>query len=296
MEHAPTTAPVVDARRAAAADLLVIDLTARVGSYALQQLHAPAVDTRSRWWHSLPLGNFERPNLDWWRPQQPSELSAVDLTGREPVMLIGPGALGLLDAWLALQTTRRLRTHAYTMPSALMEQARLQAAAVSTHPGLYVHALPSSQEQAVWLCLIEQFNSLLARRGAGVSISLEKENPMPNLDEAMTAGLKIEGATAIALVDHRSGMLLAHAGGGLNLELAAAGNSEVVTAKMRTTASLGLRESIEDILITLSTQYHIIRLLPQHPGLFLYLVLDRQRGNLALARYRLAEIERAIRV
>ena len=114
--------------------------------------------------------------------------------------------------------------------------------------------------------------------------------------EAMAAAMKIDGATAVALVDYRSGMLLAQAGGGLNLELAAAGNTEVVRSKLKTLASLGLKDSIEDILITLSTQYHLIRLSPHHPGLFLYLVLDKERGNLALARYRLLEIERSMRV
>jgi hypothetical protein len=91
-------------------------------------------------------------------------------------------------------------------------------------------------------------------------------------------------------------LLLAQAGSGINLELAAAGNTEVVRAEIKTLASLELRDSVEDMLITLSKHYHLIRLTPNHPGLFLYLVLDKQRGNLALARYRLAEIERTLKV
>jgi hypothetical protein len=91
-------------------------------------------------------------------------------------------------------------------------------------------------------------------------------------------------------------MALGTLGGGkyLDLDLAAAGNTEVVRAKMRTLESLGLDDSVEDILITLSTQYHLIRLLKSADAgqkLFLYLVLDRGKANLALARHHLKRIE-----
>jgi hypothetical protein len=76
--------------------------------------------------------------------------------------------------------------------------------------------------------------------------------------------------------------------------MALAGNTEVIRAKMRTMESLRLDDSIEDILITLTKQYHLIRLLKSsrsEQGLFLYLVLDRGRANLALARHSLKRIE-----
>lgn len=117
-----------------------------------------------------------------------------------------------------------------------------------------------------------------------------------NLKEVLNAAMTIDGATAAALVDYRSGMCLAQAGAGVNLELAAAGNTQVVQAKLKTMEMLGLRKGIEDILITLTDQYHLIRLVPNSPGLFLYLVLDKSKGNLALARYKLTDIERSLRM
>jgi hypothetical protein len=117
-----------------------------------------------------------------------------------------------------------------------------------------------------------------------------------NIETALKEAMGIEGAQGVALVDWDSGMPLGTLGGGkyLDLDLAAAGNTEVVRAKMRTLESLHLNDSVEDILITLNTQYHLIRLLKNSNGghgLFLYLVLDRSKSNLALARHNLKRIE-----
>jgi hypothetical protein len=120
-----------------------------------------------------------------------------------------------------------------------------------------------------------------------------------NIETALKEAMSIDGAIGVALVDYDSGMALGTLGGGkdLDLEVAAAGNTEVVRAKVRTLARLGLAESVEDILITLSTQYHLIRPLTQGASsLFLYLALDRSRANLALARHELRRIEGSIEI
>ena len=117
-----------------------------------------------------------------------------------------------------------------------------------------------------------------------------------NIETALKEAMAIEGAQGVALVDWDSGMALGTLGGGkyLDLELASAGNTEVIRAKMRTLESLRLNDSVEDILITLTAQYHLIRLIRSANGaqnLFLYLVLDRNKSNLALARHHLKRIE-----
>ncbi len=86
---------------------------------------------------------------------------------------------------------------------------------------------------------------------------------MSTLDESIKQLLAIEGATGAAVVDYSSGMALAQGGNpGFDLGVAAAGgNSNVVSAKLRTMAELSVDSDIEDILITLGTQYHLINVL-----------------------------------
>ncbi|MFD9378518.1 hypothetical protein ACFWBH_23730 [Streptomyces sp. NPDC059999] len=116
-----------------------------------------------------------------------------------------------------------------------------------------------------------------------------------SLKETMTS---IEGALGVALVDYTSGMALGTLGGGKDLDLlvAAAGNTDVIRAKNRTMEMLGLQDDIEDLLITLGSQYHLIRLLKGRgtTGLFLYVVLDKRNSNLAMARHQLKRIEETL--
>ncbi|MDQ3660935.1 MAG: hypothetical protein M3454_07765 [Actinomycetota bacterium] len=123
---------------------------------------------------------------------------------------------------------------------------------------------------------------------------------MGNVADSLKAAMTIDGALGVALVDYNSGMTLGTDGGGpdLDLEVAAAGNTEVVRAKTKTMERLGLEDKIEDILITLGSQIHLIRLMSSASGegLFLYLALDKSRSNLAMARRELQNIERGLTI
>ncbi|MGM9487052.1 hypothetical protein [Ideonella sp. YS5] len=110
------------------------------------------------------------------------------------------------------------------------------------------------------------------------------------LDELMTC----DGAMCAAVVDSESGMMLGSIGSGVDLEVAAAGNTEVVRAKLKTMRSLGLNDVIEDILITLGRHYHLIRPSSRKEGAFLYFVLDKPKSNLALARRKLQDVDKAL--
>jgi len=108
------------------------------------------------------------------------------------------------------------------------------------------------------------------------------------LDELMT----LDGAMCAAVVDSSSGMILGSIGSGVDMEVAAAGNTEVVRSKMKTMRALGLNDVIEDILITLGKHYHIIRPSARKEGVFIYFVLDKQRSNLAMARRKTQDVDK----
>ena len=120
-----------------------------------------------------------------------------------------------------------------------------------------------------------------------------------NVDESLNDAMTIKGAIGAALVDYTSGMTLGTAGGnGINLDVAAAGNTEVVRAKQAVMKELGIKGGIEDILITLDKQLHLIRLMDSDrgDGLFLYVALHKEQANLAMARHQLSNIEAQLAV
>lgn len=123
-----------------------------------------------------------------------------------------------------------------------------------------------------------------------------KRTTVANVNESMETAMAIDGAVGAALVDFESGLTLGTAGGGsaLDIDTAAAGNTQVVRAKMKVMQALDIDGAIEDILITLEEQMHLIRPLEKMPNLFLYLAIDRQRGNLGMARLKLKQIEQAL--
>ena len=149
--------------------------------------------------------------------------------------------------------------------------------------------------------------SALLLRGAQSLDEIQNQlNDSPNKEHLKMAGIQdtldrimaLDGAIATALVDWQSGMTLGTTGGGkdINIDVAAAGNTNVVRAKLGVMRDLKLKGGIEDILITLTEQYHLIRPLGSNPNLFIYVALKRSQANLGLARFKLAELEKALEV
>jgi predicted regulator of Ras-like GTPase activity (Roadblock/LC7/MglB family) len=115
-----------------------------------------------------------------------------------------------------------------------------------------------------------------------------------SMQEAVEGIMALDGAVAFAIVDHTSGMTISSTQARtFDIELAAAVATEVVRAELRAIEQLGGGQGIHDILITLTGELHLITLRgddPRYAGLFSYLVLDADRGNLALARRRLRDL------
>ena len=109
---------------------------------------------------------------------------------------------------------------------------------------------------------------------------------------------EIAGFIGGCLVDSDSGLMLGSEGGGaaFDLEAAAAGNTEVVRAKNAAMKALNLDDSIEDILITLGTQLHLIRPLAANPEIFLYVAIDKKKANLGMARIQARNVEKTLMI
>jgi CheY-like chemotaxis protein len=178
------------------------------------------------------------------------------------------------DPKLELFYKRAAREHTIAEPlqHVLMEAARLEDERGARVQGDAVTAEPSAKPAA------------------------PEEKTRADVQRALEEAMQIDGAVAVALVDGASGMTLGTAGGGarLNMELAGAGAADFLRAKRRVIDALGLQDTIEDVMVTLGTQYHLTRFLGPNSDVFLYLVLDREAANLGMARHTLAALGRRI--
>ncbi len=113
-----------------------------------------------------------------------------------------------------------------------------------------------------------------------------------DIQDSLEEIMNVAGAIGAAIVDYENGMTLGTIGGrNLDMELAGAGNTEVVRAKKNIIHDLEIDEEIEDILISLDDQYHLIRMCDNHEDVFIYLAIDRSEGNLGLARRSIDKVD-----
>lgn len=95
----------------------------------------------------------------------------------------------------------------------------------------------------------------------------------------------VNGFIAVAITEIESGLTFGNltVDPSFDPELAAAYNLEVVKAKLSAVKALNLNQDIEDILITLSNQIHIIDISP-NKKFMIYLAADAQKANLGMTR------------
>ncbi|HEY2644031.1 MAG TPA: hypothetical protein VGI56_09800 [Galbitalea sp.] len=136
-----------------------------------------------------------------------------------------------------------------------------------------------------------------ALASATAATAVEAAPTAPAVDDRLGLGgvleklLRFDGALGVALVDSESGMILGKAGSGVDIDLAAAGASVILRARLASTKALGTDEKIEDVLISLTSQIQIIHPLPSNPTIFTYLIGDKEKSSLAMARYKATEAD-----
>ncbi|MFD4348523.1 hypothetical protein ACFWQ6_27250 [Streptomyces coelicoflavus] len=128
---------------------------------------------------------------------------------------------------------------------------------------------------------------------------------MPGIDESLLEAMRLPGARGASLVDWISGLALGAVGDapGGDWEATAAETAEL-GRHVAESGSLaaggtgaggaepGKEPPVEDLIAITGDAYHLLRFVstPFDSTVFLHLWLDRNDGNLALARIRLAEM------
>ena len=132
--------------------------------------------------------------------------------------------------------------------------------------------------------------------GAGAAREPEDPRAAETIREALEQGRALEGSLATLLVETATGNLIAAAIGakGVDVEVAAAATAELARQKPRVEERIGLKDTFEEVLLTSTRRYYLLRPVGGGGRMFLLLVLDRTRANLAAAQKGLAAIERAL--
>jgi hypothetical protein len=125
---------------------------------------------------------------------------------------------------------------------------------------------------------------------------------VPGIDECLLEAMRLPGARGAAVVDWTSGLTLGVVGEspGGDPETTAAEAAELarLAAEHRCFAPAdgsdwsGPGIPVEDLIVSNSDSYHLLRFVPTtfDSSVFLHLWLSRVEGNLALARIRLGEM------
>jgi predicted regulator of Ras-like GTPase activity (Roadblock/LC7/MglB family) len=113
---------------------------------------------------------------------------------------------------------------------------------------------------------------------------------------ALAAMLTLDGLLGCAVVDATTGLVLAQQSSGeqTDMSLAAAACAQVLRAHRQLARSMGLPEPIDELITSAGARQQIVRGVSHRPELFLVALLDKQRTNLALARFQLADVERGL--
>jgi hypothetical protein len=98
----------------------------------------------------------------------------------------------------------------------------------------------------------------------------------------------IDGFRLASLIDASTGMVLASVQDqdDISLPRAAAGAADIASVLALLTGELATGDDLEDVMVTFSKHFHLIRIVQAGPSqtVILLVILDRSRANLAMAR------------
>ncbi|NUZ07725.1 hypothetical protein [Piscinibacter koreensis] len=114
---------------------------------------------------------------------------------------------------------------------------------------------------------------------------------------ALAGMLRLEGLVACAIAEVASGAIHTREVVGdpdVDLDLSAATCAQAMQAMQMRTRNMGLSEPFDELIVSAGSRHLLVRAMPRHPELFVMALLEKHRSNLALARFTLMDVERAL--
>ncbi len=166
---------------------------------------------------------------------------------------------------------------------------------------LFMHKIKNTQENSpeqrrkepvVLLRAVDESTSDSSTPLSESKLALVEERRSMTKDFAQLGIVDLNGFVGACLVDSETGVLLAQAEcedfDSTVLDI------DKVNSKIKAVKDLGAGDVLEDVVITLETQYHLVRRLKSANEVFIYLVIDRSAANLGLAKFTLQTTEESI--
>ncbi|MDE2615374.1 MAG: hypothetical protein KGL78_18205 [Burkholderiales bacterium] len=115
--------------------------------------------------------------------------------------------------------------------------------------------------------------------------------------QALLDMLPMEGMLGCAAVDATTGLVLARElreDQPVDMDVIGAACSQILREHRQSSNAMGLGGPVEEIMTGTGARQMVMRVISRYPDIFVVCLLDRQRTNLPLARYKLLELDKAL--
>lgn len=241
-------------------------------------------------------------------PMQPHAVDALLLAVREAALMPAwacPHLLFMLPpgAPLMIDKVRRLDWPATVQVHLTSESLTSASAVWNAILGVWNDVKQQARAEAEGAAGIQLPADEIATAAHGTKPRAEPHGPArgtlnpARAREALAELLTLEGLLGCAVVDSTSGLVLAREvreDQPVDMELAGAACSQVLRAHRQAARTMGLADSIDEVMTSSGARQQVIRTVSRHPDLFLVALLDKHRTNLALVRFKLMDIEKGL--
>ncbi|HMC14924.1 MAG TPA: hypothetical protein VKI18_04790 [Albitalea sp.] len=254
--------------------------------HAIDALLAALLDATS-------LPTWRCPNLLFMLPPSAvwiaSKVSAVSWPARLHVHVLNESLTSASSVWNAMLG---MWNHVKTQPAWEPPEGGAAALGMNDYPikvaDLSASATPAGQPTVT--------SSLRTAAKPVMRVSHHALDPA-RARQALADMLAIDGLLGCAVVDGTTGLVLAREireDQPADIDLSAAASAQVLRAHRLAARNMGLSEQIDEVMVSAGPRQQVLRTVGRHPDLFLMALLDKHRANLALARYKLMEVEKSL--